>query len=244
MSKKRLTIVLIVPLLLINIFNVVFILIRVQDTEYPEEALRIAGDYFLGLPLLLLVFSLIMILLIRIFTRRPSSLLYPVFLIFILFLMAINISLFPEINDRFGVGEYDFRWKHDASLDEAIAYSPAKITRFLKSYRKMNSFLERKILIVPPFNLLGRDEFFKVFITAGRWLEQDYVFELSEESFEKLNRHKPKQFLAYGKDTGIKEYLLVDEHPDSNRYYLYTFQETMILVPQELQRELFLNLHD
>jgi hypothetical protein len=235
MEEKRLKHLLIVPLLIVNLFNVAFILFKLKETDFLKEAKHILCDYFIGFHLLSLLVVLVVLSLWKFIKKFPLSLyFYRLSMVILLYLIAVNLSLFPEINEDFGRGKYDFRWKKDPSLEEAVKQSPAKVTKAIESYIQMNQHLSGKILITPSSHILKKDYFFKVFIEPGRIREQDYEHRLSDGSHERLEDFPSIAFPYYGEETGIQKYRIILGIP-SDKFLLYVYRETILFIPSDLR---------
>ncbi|UCC38813.1 MAG: hypothetical protein JSV96_13460 [Candidatus Aminicenantes bacterium] len=245
MKKKWLKYLLIAPLLLINLFNVLFILYKARGRGYLREACRIIGDYFIGFHLIL--FALVIVIIFSLYFLKKqslSSLFFKVFSVFLLFFIAINLSLFSEINDLFGKMRWNFKQKKDSSLNEAISHSPAKFPKVIKSYLQMNKYLMNKTLVMPFSIPIEKDYFFRVFITPNKILKEKYNHEIANEDYKSLKNYPMKTFRAYWKIKEFKTYIIVGVSPESEKLVLFTYDKNLVFLPSDLIKQHSVNIYD
>jgi hypothetical protein len=245
MNKKKKEIFMFTPLVLVSLFNAAFIFYKLRGTDYPKDALRILYDYSIGFHLipLLIIMGIIFLFFLR---KKLSlhSLFLQLFLVFLLFIISMNIALFPEINQRFALGKYDLKWKRNSSMSEAMTKSPSKIIPVLKSYYRMKRYLNNKILILPTNNPLEKDYFFWALITPHKVSYEEYEYILSSKNFKQLRRFESNVFNSIERRTRIKNFLIINGFAHTNKYFLYRYEQTIIFVPLDLSEKLSLNQDD
>lgn len=245
MNEKRLKLLLILPLLTINLFNIVFILYKARGTGYFREAVRTIVDYFMGFHLIPLFIACLVLLYFHLSKKTSlSSFLYKIFLVLLLFFIAINISLFPEIMElRGGQEKFTFN-KKNSSLKEAILKSPAKDARDARQYIQMNEYLRNKILTIPHSSPVEKDYYFKSLIKPNRLAKREYSYGMTGKDFEALKNYKLKSFNAFRRVKEIKKYIIVDASPGCNSLTLFTYDNNYIFIPSDLLQQHPLNVHD
>ena len=245
MNEKRLKLLLILPLLAINLFNIVFIIYKARGTGHFRETGRTIIDYFIGFHLvpLLIVF---LVLLYFYLSKKISllSLLYKIFLVLLLFFTATNISLFPEIMElRGGQEKFTFN-KKNSSLKEAIWESPAKDAGDARQYIQMNEYLKNKNLTIPHLSPVEKDYYFKSLIKPNKISKKEYSYEMAEKDFEVLKNYRLKSFTAFRRVKEIKKYLIVDAFPGCNSLILFAYDNNYIFIPSDLLQQHPLSIHD
>jgi len=236
----------IIPFLAINTFNIIFIIINLKGYGFFRETLRPIGDYFIGFHLY--VFILTVIVLFSFFFLKKISFIKfrsSLFLIFLLFSTAINISLFPEFNKApySHINHYLMK-KVSPSVKEAVLKSPASTARGIRSYLNMNEFIAGKILIVPSAALLEKDLYFKVFVTPEKIEEKEYKYVLTDKEFELIKRNPLKAFDAVTIEKEIKKYLIVSSSKEFDRLFLFTYDKVFVFVPSGLLKNFSLKVND
>jgi len=236
----------IIPLLAINTFNVIFIIISLKGYGFFRETLRPIGDYFIGFHLYVFIFVLIIML--SFFLLKKISLIKfrsSLFLVFLLFSTAINLSLFPEFNKApySHINHYLIK-KVSPSMKEIVLKSPASMARGIKSYLNMNELIAGKILIVPSAALLEKDIYFKVFITPEKIEEKEYEYVLTDRKFELIKKNPLKAFDAITRAKEIKKYLIVNGSKEFDKLYLFTYDASFVFVPSGLLKNFSLKAHD
>jgi len=245
MKKNRINILLIIPLLLINLFNVLFILYKVKGRGYLRESCRIVGDYLIGFHLIPIVLVVVIIFSFYFFKKLDSrSFNYQISLVFLLFFTAINIAFFPEINRWFGEMGWHFKRKKNSSLNEAIAQSPARFTNVMNSYIQMNQYLKHKSLVIPFSAPIDKDYFFKVFITPEKILKEEYKYEIADKDYKFLKNYPLKTFTAFWQIKEIDSYIIIDAFPESDELVLFTHDKNFVFLPADLIKLHNLNIHD
>jgi hypothetical protein len=245
MKKTRIKILLIIPLLLINLFNVLFILYKVKGSGYLRESCQIVGDYFIGFHLIPVVLAVVILFSFYFFKKLESrSFTYQISLVFLLYFTAINIALFPEINTWFGERGWDFKLKKNSSLNEAISESPAKFAKVVKSYIQMNEYLRHKTLVIPFSVPIEKDYFFKVFIAPEKILKKEYKSEITLKNYKLLRNYSLKTFKAFWQLKEIDSYIIIDAVPGSDELVLFTHEKSLIFLPTGLSKLGTLNIHD
>jgi len=245
MHKKRLKFFLILPLLMINLFNVVFILYKAKGRGYLREAFQAVVDYFIGFHLIPLVLVILIISLFHYLSKSPtSSFLYKAFLVCLLFVTAINLSLFPEADSWFGLRGFNFERKKTASLNEVISRSPAKSAKLMDGYTQMNEHLRNKTLVIPSSVSLEKDFFFRLFITPGNVLKEDYSFRLSDKDYKSVKNYPMRIFTSYQTIREIKRFIIMDAFPDSKKLTLFIYDENYIFLPSTFIEQHNLKVRD
>jgi len=233
-----------VPLVMVNIFNLSFIAYKLKGSQQIKEAGRILSDYFFGFHLIPLLLVISILILFNSLKKSSSPILYQLFMVFILFFMAVNFSLFPEIDGWFGLGKYDFKMKKNSSLEEAISKSPAKAARQVKSCIQLNKYLSGKTLVIPSQGLLEKDFFLKVFTTPKTTVEKEYDHLLAAEGVKQLSKFESITLIAFKKRNRVKEYIVITGYPHSDEIFLYAYNKSFVFVPSDLVNQISLNPDD
>ncbi|MFC2156963.1 hypothetical protein ACFLT9_03925, partial [Acidobacteriota bacterium] len=161
-------ILLYVPLITINVFNVLYILIHIK--EPPQAFLwqykMVLINALVGPPALLLLVVLGVLLLLFAF-KKATFLGVQRFAFFslILFFISLNITQFPRLNEfTYKPGSKLLSLKKDGTLSEAMAGSVATFTYYIQRYIQMDNLIQAKKLIIPVDGRLRDDYFFFAFI--------------------------------------------------------------------------------
>lgn len=236
---------LVLPLLFINLFNVVFILYKAKGRGYLREAFQAVVDYFIGFQLIPFVLVIAIIFLFHYLKKKPaSSFNYQLMLVSLLFFTAINLSLFPETDSWFGLRGFDFERKKTSSLNEVISRSPAKSAKLMNAYTQMNEYLKNKTLVIPSSISLEEDFFFRLFITPDNILKGDYSFRLSDEDYKSVKNYPMRIFSAYRTTGEINRFIIMDAFLDSERLTLFIYGENYIFLPSYFIEQHNLRIHD
>jgi len=245
MRKKHLRILSIIPLLIINLFNGLFIIYKAKGTKYIREIPQILGDYFIGFPLIPLTFIIFVLLLLDLKKKISlSSFLYKTFIVFLLSFTALNFSLFPEITKGFaGQEKFEFT-KKDSSLKEAIRLSPARRAKVIQSYIEMNEYLKNRTLIIPFFSPTEKDYFFRVFITPKKIIKKEYGFRMDDAAYESLSDYPQENFIIYGRKKIEKQFILIDPLSSSDTFILFNYHNNFLFLSHDLAGRYILSFHD
>ncbi len=236
----------IIPLLAINAFNVIFIVVSLKGYGFFRETLRPIGDYFIGFHFYVFILTAV-VLLSFFFLKKISFIKFrsSFFLVFLLFLTAINLSLFPEFNKApySHINQYLIK-KVNPFIKEAVLKSPASTARKIKSYLNMNEFIAGKILIVPSAVLLEKDVYFKVFITPEKIEEKEYEYVLTDKEFELIKKNPLEAFDALTRGKDIKKYLIVNGSKEFDKLFLFTYDKVFVFVPSGLLKSFSFKVRD
>lgn len=247
MNKKLRNMILFLPLGILVVFNVVFILSHLKGKgDYLHTAYRIVLNDFYGLHSA--AFGVVLAILCGLGLRRKISgamFLRRVFLAFLLFMIAVNLSFFPELNrDVQGQESKRFQRKRTPHLEEAVRSSAAKSAGAIEKYLRLGNDLKGKTLIVPrPFE----DEEFGLFIgfvDPGAVVRKNYPYLIGAEDLEFLKTLDARTSRFIIKNKMTESLVIVSEDPDAEEFTLFRHDRTIFFFSPEIVKRLPMNLHD
>jgi len=247
MNKKTGKTIFFLPLAILIVFNVVFILSHLGGKKgYLHTAFHIVLNDFYGLQAV--AFGVVLAILCGLGLRKKISgaaFFRRVFLAFLLFMIAVNLSFFPELNrDVQGQESRRFRRKKTPHLEEAVRSSAARSARAIEKYLQLGNDLNGKTLIVPwPFE----DEEFGLFIgfvDPGAVVRKKYPYLIGREDLEFLKTLDARTSRFSIKDKMTESILIVSEDPDAEEFTLFRHDRTIFFFSPEVVKRLPMNLHD
>ena len=247
MNKKSGKIILFLPLGILVVFNVVFILSHLKGKEdYLHTAFRIVLNDFYGLHSV--AFGVVLAILCGLGLRRKISgaaFLRCVFLAFLLFMIAMNLSFLPELNrDVQGQESKRFRRLRTPHLEEAVRSSAAKSAGAIEKYLQLGNDLNGKTLIVP---WPSEDEEFGLFIgfvDPGAVVRKKYPYLIGSEDLEFLKTLDARTSRFIIKNEMTESLVIVSEDPDAEEFTLFRHDRTIFFFSPEIVKRLPMNLHD
>jgi hypothetical protein len=247
MNKKLRNLILFLPLVILVVFNVVVILSHLKGKEdYLHTAFRIVLNDFYGLHSA--AFGVVLAILCGLGLRRKISgeaFLRRVFLAFLLFMIAVNLSFLPELNrDTQGQESKRFRRKRTPHLEEAVRSSAAKSAGTIGKYLQLGNDLNGKTLIVP---WPSEDEEFGLFIgfvdpRAVVRKKYPYLIGADDLEFLKILNARTSRFSI--KDKMTESIVIVSDDPDAEEFTLFRNDRTIFFFSPEIVKRLPMNLHD
>lgn len=245
MNKKiRLKLILFSPLILILLGNIIFIFYKLSNTDYLTKTSQILGNYFWGFPLI--PFSVVLCVLLMLFFTRKTSLsifLLNLSIVFILFLIAINTALFPEIHRYLQKFDSGFKIKKEPTLEKAMANSSASLSKDITSYLHLNHSLNNKILLIPSSSPLDNDYFFHAFVSSTQFKKEKYNYVLDNKDLKKLKEFESKKYKASQGIRDIKIYSLFPSQSPNEKLILFYHNHTILFLPLEWTHRLFPDIH-
>ncbi len=241
MGKNRFAFYLILTIVLVNIFNIVFILLALKGPEhYYKQILAIFKNYFAGLPTALYGICVLFLLFFQLLKKWDfSHFLTMNMIVFLLFVVSFNLVLFPQLNQ---MGEYGasslLTLKTKGSLNEAIQLSPASYTEKIKEYKEIDRLLKKKVFIVPLSDPLKDDFYFSLFVKPSLLMHKKYNFILPEETFERMNKNNYKVIRAFLREGRIYAYFIFEGAENSNEIFLFVYRRFCLLIPSQMAQEL------
>jgi len=241
MDKKSRTVVPFLPLGILVVFNIVFILAHIKGKEdYLRIAYRIVLNDFSGLHSVALgiVLAILCGLLLgrkisgAIFARRA-------FLSFLLFVVAMNLSFFPEYNrDVRGQESKRFRRLVTAHLEEAVRSSAAKSAGAIEKYLHLGSRLNGKTLIVPWPS--GDEGFSSIlgFIDPKAVVRKKYSYLIGADDLAFLKALDAPTSRFPIKDRMTESIVVVGEVPDAEEFTLFRQDRTVFFFSPEIVKRL------
>ena len=247
MNKKSGNLILFLPLAILILFNMVFILSHLRGEEdYLRIAHRIVLNDFYGLHSVafFVVLSVLCVLGLR---RRISgtTFLRCTFLTFLLFMIAVNLSFFPELNrDTRGQELKRFRRLRTSHLEEAVRSSAAKSAEAIERYFQLGNDLSGKTLVIP---LSSGDEGFGLmigFIDPRAVVREKYPYLIGADDLEFLETLDARTSRFSINDKKTDSIVIVSEDPEAEEFTLFRHDRTMYFISPEIVRRLPINLHD
>jgi len=247
MNKKLRNLILFLPLAIVVVFNVVFILTHLKGKEdYLHTALRIVLNDFYGLQSV--AFGVVIAILCGLGLRRKISgaaFLRRVFLAFLLFMIAVNLSFFPELNrDTQGQESKRFRRKRTPHLEEAVRSSAAKSAGAIERYLQLGADLNGKTLIVPWPPEDGAYGSFFGFVVPRAVVRKNYPYLIGADDLEFLKTLNARTSRFSIKDKMTESIVIVSEDPDAEEFTLFRNDRTIFFFSPEIVKRLPMNLHD
>lgn len=247
MNRKTGKMIFFLPLGTLIVFNVVLILSYLKGRgDYLHTAFRILLNDFYGLHSVAL--GVVLAILCGLGLRRiisGAAFLRRFFLVFLLFMIAMNLSFFPELNrDVQGQESKRFRRLKTPHLEEAVRSSAAKSAGAIERYLQLGNNLNGKTLIVP---WLSEDEEFGLFIgfvDPRAVVRKKYPYLVGSENLEFLKTLDgwASRFIIKNKMT--ESLVIVSENPDAEEFTLFRHDQTIFFFSPEIVKRLPMNLHD
>ena len=247
MNKKLRNLILFLPLTILVTFNVVFILSHLRGKEdYLHTAFRIVLNDFYGLHSA--AFGVVLAILCGLGLRKKISgaaFLRRIFLAFLLFMLAVNLSILPELNrDVQGQESRRFRRLRTPHLEEAVRSSAARAAGAIKKYLQLGDDLNGKALIVP---WPAEDEGYNLFIgfvDPRAVVRKKYPYMIGNEDLEFLKTLDARTSRFSIKDEMTESIVVVSEDPDAEEFTLFRNDRTIFFFSPEIVKRLPMNLHD
>jgi len=247
MNKKLRNMMLFLPPAILVIFNVVFILSYLGGKKgYLRTAYQIVLNDFYGLQSA--AFVVVLAILCGLGLRKKISgaaFLRRIFLIFLLFMIAVNLSFFPELNrDTQGQESKRFRRLRTPHLEEAVRSSAAKSAGAIEKYLQLGNDLNGKTLIVP---WPSEDEEFGLFIgfvDPGAVVRKKYPYLIGADDLDFLKTFDARTSRFSIKNEMTESLVIVSEDPDAEEFTLFRNDRTIFFFSPEIVKRLPVNLHD
>ena len=247
MDKKSRTIILFLPLGILVVLNMAFILSQLGGKEdYLRIAQRIILNDFYGLHSV--AFAVVLAVLGALSLGRKISgvtFLRRALLAFLLFMIAVNLSFFPELNrDARGQELMRFRRLETPYLEEAIRTSPAKSAEAIERYLQLGSDLKGKTLIIPwqsgdegLISLIG-------FVDLKGVVRKKYSYLIGASDLEFLKALDVRTSRFSIKDRKTESIIIINEEPDAKTLTLFRQDRTVYFFSPEIVKRLSVKLHD
>jgi hypothetical protein len=247
MNKKTGKMILFLPLGILVVFNVAFILSHLGGKKgYLHTAYQIILNDFYGLHSV--AFGVVLAILCGLGLRRKISgaaFLRRVFLAFLLFMIAVNLSLFPELNrDAQGQESRRFRRLRTPHLEEAIRSSAAKSAREIEKYLRLGNDLKGKALIVPWPPEDGAYSLLIGFVDPRAVVRKNYPYLIGADDLEFLKTLNARTSRFSIKNKMTESIVIVSEDPDAEEFTLFRNDRTVFFFSPEIVKRLPMNLHD
>jgi len=247
MNRKSGHLILFLPLGIIVIFNIVFILSHLKGKEdYLRIAHRIILTVFLGLHLM--AFGIVLAILCGLGLGRRISgatFLHSAFLAFLLFVIAMNLSFFPEFNrDVRGQESKRFRRLKTPHLEEAVRSSAAKSAGAIEKYLYLGNELNGKTLIVP---WPSGDEGFSSmigFIDPRAVVRKKYSYLVGADDLEFLKTLDARTSRFSIKDRMTESIIVVSEAPEAEEFTLFRQDRTIFFFSSAIVKHLSMGSRD
>ncbi len=241
-------IVLYAPLVFLILFNMGFVLsgLKGPGAAFFWHYKRIIRDYFIGLPLFIFLGVIFLVLLYYVVLERDIFQFFKVsFCIFLLFIIAFNISLFPTLNKtpHESLNSY-FTLKKSASLNEAANKSWGKRGLFINQYLIMDSFLKDKDLVIPSLREMEKDDYLRAFVRPRQMIEKHYNRLLSKQDMKELNKLEIQSFPDFFTLKRLQKFVLIDVSKGLDTYYFFFFDGVYVFVPEDIALQILLKTHD
>lgn len=247
MKKKPGNLILFLPLAVLIAFNVAVILSRLGGEKgYLHTAGQIIVDEFFGLhsAALGVVLAILCVFGLR---RKVSGAVFlrRIFFAFLLFMIAVNVSLFPELNrDVQGQENRRFHRKGTPLLEEAVRSSAARSAGAIKDYLQLRRGLNGKILIVPWPSEDGANSLLIGFAGPRAVVRKRYPYLVGGEDLEFLKALDARTSRFVIKDSATDDLVMVSEGRDAGEFTLFRHDRTIYLFSPEIVKRLPGNLHD
>jgi hypothetical protein len=247
MNKKSGNLILFLPLAILVLFNAVFILSHLGGKEdYLHTAYRIVLNDFYGLHSV--AFGVVLAILCVLGLRRKISgttFLRRVFLAFLLFMIAVNLSFFPELNrDTQGQESKRFRRLRTPHLEEAVRSSAAKSAGAIERYLQLGNDLNGKTLIVPWPAEDEESSLIIGFVDPRAVIRKNYPYLIGADDLEFLKTLNARTSRFSIKNKMTESIVVVSENPDAEEFTLFRQDRTIFFFSPEIAKRLSMNLHD
>ena len=247
MNKKLGNLVLFLPLGILVGINVVFILMHLGGKNgYLHTAYRIVLNDFYGLHSV--AFGVVLAILCGFGFRRKISwaaFLGRAFLAFLLFMIAVNLSFFPDFNrDIQGQESKRFQRKRTPHLEDAVRSSAAKSAGVIEKYLQLGHDLKGKTLIIP---WSSADEEFCLFIgfaDPGAVIRKKYPYLVRSEDLEFLKTLDARTSRFIIKNKMTEDLVIVSEGAGAKTFTLFRHDRTIFFFSPDILTRLPRNLHD
>ena len=241
MNNKSRKTILFLPLAILIVFNVVFILSHLGGKEdYLHTAYRIVLNDFYGLHSV--AFGVVIAILCGLGWRRKISgatFLRRVFLAFLLFMIAVNLSFFPELNrDVQGQESKRFRRKRTPHLEEAVRSSAAKSAGAIEKYLQLGNDLKGKTLIIPRPSEDEESSLIIGFVEPRAVVRKNYPHLIGADDLEFLKTLNARTSRFSIKDKMTESIVIVSEKPDAEEFTLFRHDRTIFFFSPEIVKRL------
>jgi len=247
MNKKTGKMILFLPLAILIVFNVVFILSHLGGKKgYLHTAFRIVLNDFYGLHSV--AFGVVLAILCGLGLRKKISgaaFLHRIFLVFLLFMIAMNLSFFPELNrDVQGQESKRFRRLRTPHLEEAVRSSAAKSAGAIEKYLQLGNDLNGKTLIVPWPSEDEEFDLFIGFVDLRAVVRKKYPYLIGSEDLEFLKTLNARTSRFSIEDKITESIAIVSEDLDAEEFTLFRHDRTIFFFSPGIVKRLPMNLHD
>ena len=247
MNKKLRNMILFLPLAILIVFNVVFILSHLRGKQgYLHTAFHIVLNDFYGFHSV--AFGVVLAILCGLGLRKKISaaaFLRRVFLVFLLFMIAVNLSFFPELNrDAQGVELRRFQRKRTPYLEEAVRSSAGGSAEAIEKYLQLGNALNGKTIIVPWPSEDEEYNLFIGFVDPKVVVRKKYSYLIGREDLEFLKTLDARTSRFSIKDKMTESILIVSEDPDAEEFALFRYDRIIFFFSPEIVKRLPMNLHD
>ncbi|MBN1274308.1 MAG: hypothetical protein JXB26_18765 [Candidatus Aminicenantes bacterium] len=237
--KEKTEKMLLLPVLLVVLFNGAFILYKLNDSVlFLKKIAGILGNYILGVHFYLFLTAVLVVVLYALLKKQGwrKGLRNSIF-IFFLFICAVNWAWFEECNKApYPKIEHYLLRKKTGSINEALALSPAHNALVIREYKKFNNILKGKKIILPLIPIIKNDYFFLAYVHPQNIVRRDYDPAISDEEYRKFFFYWKEMFIADARVKGCNRYRVVDRHNNAQEWILLSFEETILFVPVPLYR--------
>lgn len=247
MNKKLRNMILFLPLGILVVFNTVVILSYLGGKKgYLHTAYRIVLNDFYGLHSV--AFGVVLAILCGLVLRNKISgpaFLRRIFLVFLLFMIAVNLSFLPELDRNVqGQESRHFRRLRTSHLEEAARSSEAKAAATIRKYLQLGNDLNGKTLIVP---WPSEDEEFGLFIgfvDPGAVVRKNYPYLIGADDLEFLKTLDARTSRFSIKNKMTESVVIVSKDPDAEEFTLFRNDRTVFFFSPEIVKRLPMKLHD
>jgi len=218
------------------IFNIGFILIGLDGPEkfYRVFQERVQKEIAL-VPLLL--FGVIIIVLFILFYLKNKKLQFyrGLFFIFILFVAAVNLSLFQQFN-RPMVDEVPavLTFKKNSTLNEAFNLDSSSNRKIIQNYRKIHELLHDKTIIIPHESEIDSDFMFWGIVKPENIIRKEYGYQLNKNNVEQLNKLKKFEYDGSFPLGKIKKYSIILDSEKEFAFYYFSVEKKCFIIPQRI----------
>lgn len=245
--KKFRSVVSFLPLGIIVIFNIGFILAHIKGRiDYLRIAYGIILNEFFGFHSAALGIVLAVLCGLLIFRKISGpEFARRFFLVCFLFVVALNLSFFPELNrDVQGQELKVFRRLKTPHLEEALSSSEGRNSVAIGKYLQVGSILNGKALIIPWPS--GDEGFSSIlgFIDPTAVLRKKYSYLIGANHLELLKTLTAQTSRFSIKDRLTDSIIVMSETPDAEEFTLFRLDRTIYFFSPEIVKRLSMDPHD
>ncbi len=247
MNNRLRRFLLYLPLAILIAANTAFIFAHLGGKKGPlGEAGQILSDVFWGLPTAAL--AVVIFVLLGVGWRKKSSgreTLRRMVLAFLLFIIAVNFSLFRELgSESRGQESARFQRKTTPRLEEVVRSSPVTLAGPVGQYLEIAAILRGKTLILPREN--GVEELGNLvgFLDPDTIVRKAYAYRLGKEGLALLSGFPARTYRAAQDPKTADTFVVVEAGPSPGAYSLFRHGRTVYFVPPEALSRLAAAPHD